>query len=142
MWRNNIFLRQYRTTIVRQIRLLSFAKHADDVQSRQAVVVRCCLNVGKGYIFMEKKDAEILLNFLKDIMYSRRYQNLNVTILNPDAQDLGEGLNLLSKYILECKRYIDEVSSGNTSAKPVSEDNPFIKYIEVLVKGLDEKKAD
>ena len=91
---------------------------------------------------MDKKDAEILLNFLKDIMYSRRYQNLNVTILNPDAQDLGEGLNLLSKYILECKRYIDEVSSGNAAAKPVSEDNPFIKHIEVLVKALDEKKAD
>ena len=88
---------------------------------------------------MKKRDAEILLNFLKDIMYSRRYQNLNVTILSPDAQDLGEGLNLLSKYILECKKYIDEVSSGNTAAKPISDDNPFVKNIEQLVAALEEK---
>ena len=88
---------------------------------------------------MDKRDSEILLNFLKDIMYSRRYQNLNVTILSPDAQDLGEGLNTLSKYILECKKYIDEVSSGNKSAKPISEDNPFVKNIEQLVNALEEK---
>ena len=88
---------------------------------------------------MDKRDSEILLNFLKDIMYSRRYQNLNVTILSPDAQDLGEGLNTLSKYILECKKYIDEVSSGNKSAKPISEENPFVKNIEQLVNALEEK---
>ena len=88
---------------------------------------------------MDKRDAEILLNFLKDIMYSRRYQNLNVTILSPEAQDLGEGLNNLSKYILECKKYIDEVSSGGTP-KPVSDDNPFIKYISKLTDSLGEDK--
>lgn len=89
---------------------------------------------------MEKRDAEILLNFLKDIMYSSRYQNLNVTILSPDAQDLGEGLNTLSKYILECKKYIDEVSSGNKDAKPVCEDNPFAKYIEQFVAAITDKE--
>ncbi|MBQ6674737.1 MAG: hypothetical protein IJM75_01275 [Ruminococcus sp.] len=89
---------------------------------------------------MEKRDAEILLNFLKDIMYSRRYQNLNVTILSPDAQDLGEGLNLLSKYVLECKRYIDELTSGKADAKPGSEDNPLIKHIVSLVDSLGQDK--
>ena len=94
----------------------------------------------KEYDEMDKRDAEILLNFLKDIMYSRRYQNLNVTILSPDAQDLGEGLNTLSKYILECKKYIDEVAAGNRDAKPVAEDNPFVRNIEQLVAALDENK--
>ena len=89
---------------------------------------------------MDKRDAEILLNFLKDIMYSRRYQNLNVTILSPDAQDLGEGLNTLSKYILECKKYIDELSSGNRDAKPVDADNPFAAKLEQLVAALDDNK--
>ena len=89
---------------------------------------------------MDKRDAEILLNFLKDIMYSSRYQNLNVTILSHDAQDLGEGLNALSKYILECKKYIDEVASGNESAKPVSDDNPFARYIAQFVESFKDKK--
>lgn len=89
---------------------------------------------------MSNKDAEILLNFLKDIMYSRRYQNLNVTILEPEAQDLGEGLNNLSRYILDCKKYIDEVMSGNTDAKPQSDDNPLVKSIEELVLKLQGEK--
>ena len=89
---------------------------------------------------MEKRDAEILLNFLKDIMYSRRYQNLNVTILSPDAQDLGEGLNTLSKYILECRKYIEDISSGSTDAASAAEDNPFVKKIEQLVAALEDKK--
>ena len=89
---------------------------------------------------MNNKDAEILLNFLKDIMYSRRYQSLNVTILEPQSQDLGEGLNNLSKYINDCKKYIDEVTAGNLDAKPLSDDNPLLKSIQKFVMTLKETK--
>ncbi|MBR1752077.1 MAG: hypothetical protein IJ740_14620 [Ruminococcus sp.] len=88
---------------------------------------------------MNNKDAEILLNFLKDIMYSRRYQNLNVTILEPSSQDLGEGLNSLSKYILECKKYIDDVCAGRAGDVPDAGDNQLLANIIRLVKTLEEK---
>lgn len=103
----------------------------------QSVIIIVGIN-NERISFMNNKDAEILLNFLKDIMYSRRYQNLNVTILEPSSQDLGEGLNTLSKYVRECKKYIDDICDGKEVSKPETDDNPLLSHIVRLTDKLKE----
>ena len=75
---------------------------------------------------MANNDAQILFQFLKDILYKTDSQpNLDISALSGDFRDLGEGLNFLSHCVAEAREYATGISNGDFIVSHPNKDNPL-----------------
>ncbi|WP_066683514.1 bifunctional diguanylate cyclase/phosphodiesterase [Christensenella intestinihominis] len=86
---------------------------------------------------MANNDAQILFQFLKDILYKTDSQpNLDISALSGDFRDLGEGLNFLSHCVAEAREYATGISNGDFIVSHPNKDNPLCWPLKNLCSNL------
>ena len=54
---------------------------------------------------MSDKNSEILFQYLRDILFLPNCKELDLELLSDDFKDLGQGMNLLGKWMTEFQNY-------------------------------------
>lgn len=86
---------------------------------------------------MPNKDAEILFQFLKDVLYNTSsQQRLDISLLSEEFRDLGEGLNFLSHCIAEAREYATGIANGDFIVSHPAKDNPLCWSLKSLCSNL------
>lgn len=82
-------------------------------------------------------DAQILFQFLKDILYSTNtLQTLDTSVLSNEFRDLGEGLNFLSHCVAEAREYATGIANGDFIVSHPTKDNPLCWPLKSLCSNL------
>ena len=74
---------------------------------------------------MNQNNADILLRYLKDILYNPGVQSPDLSGLEESCRNLGEELKVLRGWIEEMRAYSEDLSLGNISIPYPSQDNPL-----------------
>lgn len=76
--------------------------------------------------------AQILFDFLKDILYAPESARLDLDALDPEFRSLGKGMQFLADCVKENRRFARALARGDLSLMPPSGDN----VIAAPIKGL------
>lgn len=71
------------------------------------------------------KTADILFDYLKNILYDSGQEPPDIDSLPADFQQLGQGLQFLSLCIKEEHEFLNALAKGDLSAEPPGADNPL-----------------
>lgn len=71
----------------------------------------------------DKQAIDILFSFLRDIIFLPEKAELDLALLPYEFQDLGEGMQYLSKCVLENKKFVSALAKGNFQSDPPSVEN-------------------
>lgn len=88
---------------------------------------------------MNQNNADILLRYLKDILYNPNVQSPDLSGLEESCRDLGEELKVLRGWIEEMRAYSEDLSLGNISIPYPSQDNPLcvnLRHLHASLKHL------
>ena len=88
-------------------------------------VSRCGNGLG-GIVEKENNaaiSAQILFDFLRDVIYAPEKAALNINELHEDLVQLGQGLAFLAECIKECSEFSAHLAKGNIKSKPPSPQN-------------------
>lgn len=83
------------------------------------------------------RNAEILFEALRSILFDEKPQALDPSVLDPAFQDLGEGLNFLRDAVLEMKGYALALSRGNLSVEPPARENFLCQGLKAIHANLN-----
>lgn len=78
------------------------------------------------------KTAEILFEYLKNILYYPAQAKLDLSSLPPDFQKLGQGMQFLNDCVQEEREFANALANGDLSLKPPSADNVFASSSKAL----------
>lgn len=76
--------------------------------------------------------ADILFNYVSDVLYHPTRAKLNIESLPEDFRDLGQGLQTFSKYIMETRQFAKELSQGNLNCEVPSRNNEIAAPLKAL----------
>ncbi len=88
---------------------------------------------------MNQNNADILLRYLKDILYNPNVQSPDLSGLEESCRDLGEELKVLRGWIEEMRAYSEDLSLGNISIPYPSQNNPLcvnLRHLHASLKHL------
>lgn len=86
---------------------------------------------------MGNKNADILFNYLKSILYAPEPEELDLDSLDEDFVKLGQGLLYLKCAIDEMKDYSAALSVGNLSVESPGRDNPLCENLKNIHANLN-----
>lgn len=69
------------------------------------------------------KTAEILFEYLKNVLYQPKQAKLDIASLAPDFQKLGQGLQFFAECVMEEQTFIHALAKGDLSLNPPSKEN-------------------
>ncbi len=69
------------------------------------------------------QSAQILFQYLKDVLYAPERADLDVDSLPPELRQLGAGLRFLGNCVLEQRTFLRSLAKGDLSAVPPGVDN-------------------
>lgn len=78
------------------------------------------------------KTAEILFEYLKNMLYYPAQASLDISSLPSDFQKLGEGMQFLCSCIQEDRKFINALANGDLSMKPPDADNALASPAKAL----------
>ena len=85
---------------------------------------------------MSDKNSEILFQYLRDILFLSDYKELDLELLSDDFKDLGQGMNLLGKWMGEARTFAKTIAAGDLIADTPSPDNPICDSLKQLRSNL------
>lgn len=85
----------------------------------------------------EKKNCDLLFEYLRSILYDKRVNSLDYTRLDPAFQKLGQGLNYLEVAIAELKKNSAALSKGELSEFHPSRENPLCDNLKNIHANLE-----
>ena len=74
---------------------------------------------------MSNRNCDLLLEYLKSILYDTHIKKINLQELDDEYRRLGEGLQVLQKNVEEMKAYSSELSRGNLDVPLPPKENTF-----------------
>ena len=74
---------------------------------------------------MEEKNCQILFEYLKSIVYDTPDEKPGLEDLESPYKRLGQGMEVLEKWLEEMHTYSADLSKGNLSGTLPSEENPL-----------------
>ena len=80
--------------------------------------------------------AEILFNYLRDIIYNPKEASLDIEKLPDGFKDLGAGLEFFSNCVIDMRRLSKELSRGDLAAQPPGRDNEIAAPLKALQASL------
>lgn len=81
---------------------------------------------------MENKNATLLFEYLKSILYDDKVIDFDINQLDESHIKLGQGFQVLEKQITEMKEYLKNISNGNLSTPVPDKDNFLCHYLKNL----------
>ncbi len=85
---------------------------------------------------MSDKNSEILFQYLRDILFSSDCKELDLELLSDDFKDLGQGMNLLGKWMSEARTFAKSIAAGDLIVADPSPDNPICDSLKQLRSNL------
>ncbi|MCL1980722.1 MAG: hypothetical protein FWG62_06570, partial [Proteobacteria bacterium] len=76
--------------------------------------------------------AQILFDYLRDVIYSPEQAALDVETLPQDFRDLGEGLRYLAECTFETRRFAQDLSRGDLDGPMPSPGNEIVAPLKSL----------
>lgn len=86
---------------------------------------------------MGDKNADILFDYLKGILYGTEVSSLDLNDLDPDFIRLGQGLQYLDQAIGEMRDYSAALSMGNLSVNAPGRENPLCENLKNIHANLN-----
>jgi PAS domain-containing protein len=80
--------------------------------------------------------AQLLFDYIRDIIYNPAHAALDAGKLPPDFRDLGEGLQYLGNSILETRKFSNALSRGDLNEPPPSRNNEIAAPLKSLQSSL------
>ena len=83
--------------------------------------------------------AEILYEYLRDIMYEPEQAELDTASLPDDLKELGQGLNYLAEHLAEARAFARSLSKGELNGPAISPKNELaapLKSLQAMLKHL------
>ena len=80
--------------------------------------------------------ANVLFEYVRDIIYNNNRANLDFGSLPPEFHDLGKGLNYLQHIIAETKAFANELAKGNLYCETPSRGNEIAAPLKTLHSSL------
>jgi diguanylate cyclase (GGDEF) domain len=83
--------------------------------------------------------AEILYEYLRDIMYEPEQAELDTASLPDDFKELGQGLNYLAEHLAEARAFARSLSKGELNGPAISPKNELaapLKSLQAMLKHL------
>lgn len=81
---------------------------------------------------MNQGDADVLFQYLKEILFERNTPMLSEKDVSPEFEKLVEGMNLLHGWIDESYRFARDIAEGNLNSEEPSKDNPLNDSLKML----------
>ncbi len=85
---------------------------------------------------MSDNNSEILFQHLRNILFMSDCKELDLELLSDDFKDLGQGMNLLGKWLKESRTFAKSIADGDLVAADVSSDNPICDSLKQLRSNL------
>lgn|GEM_PF-3498342 len=85
---------------------------------------------------MEKRTAELLFDYLRDIFYGNYDSELDTKELDENFSELGEGLVFLAQCLSECNKLAQSLAAGNLNADPPTQRNELASSLKALHSSL------
>ena len=76
--------------------------------------------------------AELLFEYLRDIIYMPQKAGLDLAKLDEEHHELAQGLAFLAQCLAECRDFETEIVKGNLNAKPPPPSNPLAGPVKSL----------
>ena len=86
---------------------------------------------------MEEKNCQILFEYLKSIVYDTPDEKPGLEDLESPYKRLGQGMEVLEKWLEEMRTYSADLSKGNLSGTLPSEENPLCMNLKNLHASLN-----
>ncbi|WMC93396.1 sensor domain-containing diguanylate cyclase [Kineothrix sp. MB12-C1] len=83
-------------------------------------------------MIMKEKDADILFQYLKDILYERGVPMLSEQEVSAESAKLVDGMNLLHGWLKEGYQFATDISEGILNGEEPSKDNPLCGPLKML----------
>ncbi len=74
---------------------------------------------------MNQRDADVLFQYLKEILYERNTPKLSEQDISPECKKLVDGMNLLNRWVEESNQFAQDIAEGNLNGEEPSKDNPL-----------------
>lgn len=81
---------------------------------------------------MRQKDADVLFQYLKQILFDRSAPLLSEEEVAPEFEKLVKGMNLLHGWIDESYKFAGDIAEGNLNGEEPSKDNPLCDSLKML----------
>ncbi len=81
---------------------------------------------------MSDKNSEILFQYLREILFLSDCKELDLELLSDEFKDLGQGMNLLRKWLAEAHTFANSIAAGDLIAASTSPDNPICDSLKQL----------
>lgn len=85
---------------------------------------------------MKQADADILFQYLKDIIFEKNVPMLSVKDVQPDYERFVQGMNMLHIWLSESSKFAIEIAEGRLNGENPSKDNPFCDSLKMLRSNL------